>query len=99
MKNFAAIMASASRCGLSTTVLAALAHIAAHPRTRLAELIELLGVSSAAVTGIADRMTDQGLAMREAVPGDRRAHTLCITMRGRRTLKTILSQTNNTNTI
>jgi DNA-binding MarR family transcriptional regulator len=97
--DLAAILASASRRGLSTSIVATLAHIAAVPGTKLAELCEILGVTSAAVTGIADRMADQGLATREAVNGDLRAHALEITAHGRRILKSILSQTNNnTNT-
>ena len=94
--DFASIMAAASRRGLSMSIFATLAHIAATPGTKLAELVNLLGVTSAAVTGIADRMDDMKLARRESVTGDRRAHTLEITMHGRQVLKLILSQTNNT---
>ena len=40
-------------------------------------------MSNGNVTGILDRLTEEGLALRVAIPGDRRAHLACLTPKGR----------------
>ena len=50
---------------------------------KMSELSRLLMVSNGNVTGIVDRLTDDGLMRREAVPGDRRAARVRLTEKGR----------------
>ncbi|WP_299672684.1 MarR family transcriptional regulator [uncultured Roseobacter sp.] len=49
---------------------------------KMSELSRLLMVSNGNVTGIVDRLTEDGLMLREAVPGDRRAARVRLTRRG-----------------
>ena len=50
---------------------------------KMSELSDHLRVSNGNVTGILDRLTEEGLALRVAIPGDRRAHLACLTPKGR----------------
>lgn len=50
---------------------------------KLSELSRLLMVSNGNVTGIVDRLTEDGMISREAVPGDRRATLVRLTGKGR----------------
>ena len=50
---------------------------------KMSELSDHLRVSNGNVTGILDRLTEEGLALRVAIPGDRRAHLACLTPNGR----------------
>lgn len=50
---------------------------------KMSELSGLLRVSNGNVTGIVERLTEEGLALREAVAGDRRAQRVRITPAGR----------------
>jgi DNA-binding MarR family transcriptional regulator len=49
---------------------------------KMSELSELLRVSNGNVTGIVDRLTNDGHALRVAVPGDRRAQLARLTAAG-----------------
>lgn len=49
---------------------------------KMSELSEYLKVSNGNVTGIVDRLTEDGLALRVAVPGDRRAMVARLTPKG-----------------
>lgn len=49
---------------------------------KMSELSRMLMVSNGNVTGIVDRLSDDGLILRETVPGDRRAHRVRLTSRG-----------------
>jgi DNA-binding MarR family transcriptional regulator len=61
-----------------------MAALARHPEgLRMSDLSSYLRVSNGNVTGIVDRLTEEGLALRMAVPGDRRAQTARLTARGR----------------
>lgn len=51
---------------------------------KLSELSRMLMVSNGNVTGIVDRLTEDGMIAREAVPGDRRAALVRLTPRGQR---------------
>ena len=51
-------------------------------RLRMSEISSLLKVSNGNITGIIDKLTEEGLALRVAVPGDRRAQTVCLTPKG-----------------
>ncbi|KIN66242.1 Transcriptional regulator, MarR family [Sulfitobacter noctilucicola] len=50
---------------------------------KMSQLSGVLRVSNGNVTGIADRLSDEGLVERVAVPGDRRAIVLRLTEAGR----------------
>ena len=50
---------------------------------KMSDLSNHLRVSNGNVTGILDRLTEEGLALRVAIPGDRRAHLACLTPKGR----------------
>jgi len=49
---------------------------------KMSELSRSLMVSNGNVTGIVDRLTEDGMTLREAVPGDRRAARVKLTQRG-----------------
>jgi DNA-binding MarR family transcriptional regulator len=49
---------------------------------KMSELSRMLMVSNGNVTGIVDRLTEDGLMLREAVPGDRRAARVRLTRKG-----------------
>lgn len=50
---------------------------------KMSEISNLLKVSNGNITGIVDRLTGEGLALRVAVPGDRRAQKVRLTGKGR----------------
>ena len=57
--------------------------LARHPEgLKMSELSGFLKVSNGNVTGIVDRLTQEGLALRVAVPGDRRAQIARLTPKG-----------------
>ena len=49
---------------------------------KMTELSAVLRVSNGNITGLIDRLVDEGFAKREAVPGDRRAHCVLLTKDG-----------------
>lgn len=49
---------------------------------KMSEISSVLQVSNGNVTGIVDRLCEEGLALREAVPGDRRAARVRLTRQG-----------------
>lgn len=61
-------------------VMAALAR--APEGLRMSEISERLRVSNGNITGIVDRLVQEGLALRVAVPGDRRAMVARLTPKG-----------------
>lgn len=62
-------------------VMAALAR--APEGLRMSEISERLRVSNGNITGIVDRLVQEGLALRVAVPGDRRAMVARLTPKGK----------------
>lgn len=50
---------------------------------RMSQISEMLRVSNGNVTGIVDKLSDEGLAQRVAVPGDRRASLVMLTDKGK----------------
>ncbi|TYC67061.1 MarR family transcriptional regulator [Stappia sp. BW2] len=50
---------------------------------KMSELSTFLKVSNGNVTGIVDKLTEEGLVLRVAVPGDRRAQVARLTPKGR----------------
>jgi DNA-binding MarR family transcriptional regulator len=60
--------------------------LARHPDgLRMSEISALLKVSNGNVTGIVDRLVEDGQALRRAVPGDRRAQRVRLTEAGQAT--------------
>lgn len=49
---------------------------------KMSQISDLLRVSNGNVTGIVDKLSDEGLAQRVAVPGDRRASLVKLTDKG-----------------
>jgi DNA-binding MarR family transcriptional regulator len=49
---------------------------------KMSEISRMLRVSNGNVTGIVDKLAQEGLALRTAVPGDRRAHLVRLTDKG-----------------
>lgn len=50
---------------------------------KMSELSSFLKVSNGNVTGIVDKLTEEGLALRVAVPGDKRSQMARLTAKGR----------------
>lgn len=75
--------AVARRSGLSTSELHALRFLSEAPRGPV-ELAHLLGVTSAASSGVVDRLEQRGHVERRAHPDDRRRTQVLITESGRR---------------
>lgn len=50
---------------------------------KMSEISKLLKVSNGNITGIVDKLTEEGLVLRVAVPGDRRAHLVRLTKKGK----------------
>ncbi len=60
-----------------------MAALSRHPDgLKMSELSDYLKVSNGNVTGIVDRLTEEGLALRVAIPGDRRAQLARLTPKG-----------------
>jgi DNA-binding MarR family transcriptional regulator len=72
---------------LTIPQLKSLFFISNRPGTNPGKLASALGVTPPNVTGIVDRLVDQGLVIRQEKPGDRRALVLHLTEQG----ETILS--------
>jgi len=73
------------RADLSSTlprfdVMSALAR--APDGLKMSEISKRLRVSNGNITGIVDKLTEDGLALRVAVPGDRRANLVRLTAKG-----------------
>lgn len=49
---------------------------------KMGEISKLLRVSGGNITAIVDKLTEEGLAQRVPIPGDRRAHLVRLTRRG-----------------
>lgn len=81
------VVAHAAR--LSSSELVALEHLTAGP-TGPAELARLLDVSTAASTGIVDRLEERGHVARVADPSDRRRVSVQITESGRAEVVSLL---------
>lgn len=50
---------------------------------KMSDISKRLRVSNGNITGIVDKLTEEGLTLRVAVPGDRRASRVCLTARGK----------------
>ncbi len=75
------------RTGHNTTLprFDVMAALSRHPEgLKMSALSGVLRVSNGNVTGIADRLSEEGLVERVAVPGDRRAMLLRLTEEGQR---------------
>ena len=50
---------------------------------KMGEISKLLRVTNGNITGIVDKLTEEGLALRVPIPGDRRAHLVRLTQKGK----------------
>jgi len=67
-----------------------MAAMAQHPEgLKMSELSGYLRVSNGNVTGIVDRLTDEGLALRVTVPADKRAQLARLTPKGLKVFETL----------
>ncbi|WP_171131133.1 MULTISPECIES: MarR family winged helix-turn-helix transcriptional regulator [unclassified Ruegeria] len=67
-----------------------LAALSRHPDgLKMSDLSGYLKVSNGNVTGIVDRLTEEGLALRVAIPGDRRAQLARLTPKGKQAFDTL----------
>ena len=80
----------AARAGLSTSELHALRHLMGRSRGPV-ELARLLGVTSAASSGVVDRLVSHGHVQRRPHPGDGRRTEVVITDEGRREVLALLA--------
>ncbi|MEM7438050.1 MAG: MarR family transcriptional regulator [Pseudomonadota bacterium] len=55
---------------------------------KMSEISKLLRVSNGNITGIVDKLTDEGMVLRVAIPGDRRAHLVRLTPMGKEKFRT-----------
>ena len=63
--------------------------LARHPDgLKMSDISKLLKVSNGNITGIVDRLSEDGLAVRAALPGDRRAQLVRLTNKGHDTFQT-----------
>jgi len=70
-----------------------MAALARHPDgLKMSELSGYLKVSNGNVTGIVDRLTDEGLALRVAVPQDKRAQLARLTAQGHKVFEALAEQ-------
>lgn len=75
--------AAARRAGIGHTEMSALEHLSRRPMGP-AELAQLLGVTSAAASGVVDRLADRGHVARTPHPADGRRTEVHLTASGRR---------------
>jgi DNA-binding MarR family transcriptional regulator len=62
-----------------------MAQLERHPHgLRMGELTRRLMVTGGNVTGLASQLVDEGLIERRSIPGDRRAHAVRLTAKGKR---------------
>jgi DNA-binding MarR family transcriptional regulator len=91
--NLTTVLTRAREKNLRDGSLHALAILAAHPAKAdpltLGDLAKRIGVSTSAITGLADNLTDLGYAQRRPHKTDRRALILIITKQGRTAAKEI----------
>lgn len=70
-----------------------MAALSRHPDgLKMSDLSGYLRVSNGNVTGIVDRLTEEGLTLRVAVPGDKRAQVARLTPRGQAAFADLASQ-------
>lgn len=74
----AALIAARMVLGVNDLDARALLQIAANPGTRPSELRDYLGITSAGVTTLIDRLVQRGAVQRDADPDDRRVSRLTV---------------------
>ncbi|HHY47645.1 MAG TPA: MarR family transcriptional regulator [Firmicutes bacterium] len=84
------VLEEIARLALTETQFAALRYILLHDMPAPTELADGLGISSAAVTRLADRLERKGLLIRQPDPEDRRTLRLVLTEEGRRIVEQVI---------
>ncbi|AZU62264.1 MarR family winged helix-turn-helix transcriptional regulator [Neobacillus mesonae] len=80
----------ADRNGLTVVQLKALYKISAQPNMGLVELAEHLKLTNSTVSGVVDRLVQNGLIERHTLPHDRRAITIRLSQKGEEKLEHIV---------
>lgn len=81
----------AEKNGLTVVQLKALYKISSHPNMGLVELAENLKLTNSTVSGVVDRLVQNGFVERQTLPQDRRAITIHLTEKGREKLNQFVS--------
>ena len=81
-RSMVGLAAHAKENGLSMAQLAALVHVRKLGSCAVTDLSDDLGVTSAAVSQMVDRLVQGGLVLREEDPDDRRARRIELTRKG-----------------
>ncbi len=90
--DFTAALGRASKLGiLSVVTLRALVFIADHGSPKMSDVSDHVGLSSAAITGMMDRLAEQGFIERYRQDGDRRMVYLRLADKGADALTEILA--------
>lgn len=76
----ASILEARRALGVNELDARAILYIAAHPGTRPSALRDYLGITSAGVTALVDRLADRGAVRREVDADDRRVNRLTVTV-------------------
>jgi DNA-binding MarR family transcriptional regulator len=75
-----ALSAARRELGLGDGDAKALLHIAGNPGIRPTQLREHLGITSAGITALIDRLVDRGIVRRDVDPTDRRVNRISVTV-------------------
>jgi DNA-binding MarR family transcriptional regulator len=76
----AALAVARRELGLGEGDARALLHIAGNPGIRPSQLRDHLGITSAGITALIDRLVDRGIVRRDVDPDDRRVNRISITV-------------------
>ena len=76
----AALAVARRELGLGEGDAKALLHIADQPGIRPTQLRDHLGITSAGVTALIDRLVDRGIVRRDVDPADRRVNRITVTV-------------------
>ncbi|MCW3493207.1 MarR family transcriptional regulator [Microbacterium sp. SSM24] len=75
-----AMGAARRELGLGDGDAKALLHIAAYPGIRPTQLRDHLGITSAGITALIDRLVERGIVRRDVDPDDRRVNRISVTV-------------------
>ncbi|AMX00284.1 MarR family transcriptional regulator [Rummeliibacillus stabekisii] len=81
------LQSDAERVGLTVVQLRALYKISVRPNVRLAELAERMKSTNSTISSVIDRLVDKELVERKTSENDRRAITICLTLKGEEKLR------------
>ncbi|MDP4162212.1 MAG: MarR family transcriptional regulator [Bacillota bacterium] len=89
------IKVDADRIGITVVQLKALYKLSSSPDIGLGELAEKLRLTNSTVSGVIDRLVQNGFVERIVPPENRRAISIHLTQKGKHSLETLLSSDSN----